>query len=265
MAFLRALIFSALCIPAALVCATEQTSGAPILGLVNASQERSQDHILEFWGYHASQGSENYADTLKLRYYNPLNIGSWHGTVRLDTAYTAVYGPQLPAQSTGTFSPNNAMVTIWGGQADWFANVGARVLAPLGNTGQWLAGPQVSTSYKPAGSGQSVLSDISPLARYMMGFNRKAPTASSLPAVDNHLELYPTVGLNLGASTQLRFWDENGAVFNSAGGGWFVPIDAMVTHRLNKNLLFAIGGAKQVVQTYPLYNWTVYGKISLNF
>ena len=265
MVFLRALTFFLLCIPTALVYATEQPSSTPILGLINSSQERSQDHILEFWGYHASEGAGNYADTLKLRYYNPLNLGSWHGTMRLDTAYTATYGPQLPTQSTGTFSPNNAMLTIWGGQADWFANVGARVLAPLGNTGQWLAGPQVSTSFRPMGSGQHILADISPLARYMMGFNRKAPSSASLPPLDNHLELYPTIGLNLGASTQLRFWDENGAVYNSAGGGWFVPIDAMVTHRINNNLLLAIGGAKQVVQTYQLYNWTVYGKISLSF
>jgi hypothetical protein len=44
-----------------------------------------------------------------------------------------------------------------------------------------------------------------------------------------------------------------------------MPIDAMVTQRINKNLLFAIGGAKQVVQTYQFYNWTVYGKVSLTF
>ena len=264
MTFLRALTFSFLCISNALVCAQEQAS-SPILGLVNISQDRSQDHILEFWGYHEYDGSQNYADTLKLRYYNPLNIGDWHGTVRLDTAYTATYGPQLPAQSTGSFSANNTMVTVWGGKADWFANVGARLFAPLGNTGQWLAGPQISTSFAPAGSGQKVLSDISPLARYMIGFSPKAPTGSNLPPLASRLELYPTIGLNLGPSTQIRFWDENGAVYNAAGGGWFIPIDAMVTQRVNKNLLFAIGGAKQVVQTYQLYNWTVYGKIALNF
>ena len=39
----------------------------------------------------------------------------------------------------------------------------------------------------------------------------------------------------------------------------------MVTQRINKNLLVAIGGAKQVVQTYQLYNWSVYGKIVLSF
>ncbi len=264
MQFLRVLTFLLLSMSAVLVSAAEQTS-TPILGLVNASQERSQDRTLEFWGYHDSQGSENYIDTLKLRYYNPLNLGDWHGTMRLDTAYSAAYGPQLPAQSTGTFSANNAMLTIWGGQAGWFGNVGARVFAPLSNLGQWLGGPQVSTSFTPAGSGQQLLSDISPLARYMIGFNARAPSGMNPPPLASRLELYPTVGLNLGPSTQIRFWDENGAIYNAAGGGWFIPIDAMVTQRINKNLLFAIGGAKQVVQTYQLYNWTVYGKVALTF
>ena len=260
---MRTLTFLLLCISSAIACAAEQPS-APILGLVNASQDRSENRILEFWGYHEYDGSQNYADTLKLRYYNPLNIGDWHGTLRLDTAYTAAYGPLLPAQSTGTYSANNAMVTIWGGKAGWLGNVGARVVAPLSDVGQWLAGPQVSTSFTPASS-KSLLADISPLVRYMIGFNAKAPSGFSPPPLASRLELYPTVGVNLGPSTQIRFWDENGALYNAAGGGWFVPIDAMVTQRINKNLLFAIGGAKQVVQTYQFYNWTVYGKVSLTF
>ncbi|MBU3596077.1 hypothetical protein ICN10_06630 [Polynucleobacter sp. 86C-FISCH] len=185
--------------------------------------------------------------------------------MRLDTAYTSAYGPLLPAQSSGTYSANNAMVTIWGGKAGWLGNVGARVVAPLSDVGQWLAGPQVSTSFTPASSSKSLLADISPLARYMIGFNAKAPSGFSPPPLASRLELYPTVGVNLGPSTQIRFWDENGALYNAAGGGWFVPIDAMVTQRINKNLLLAIGGAKQVVQTYQFYNWTVYGKVSLTF
>ena len=264
MSFLRTLTLLLISIISAVAYAAEQTT-TPILGLVNASQDRSENRILEFWGYHDYDGSQNYADTLKLRYYNPLNIGDWHGTLRLDTAYTAAYGPLLPAQSTGTYSANNAMVTIWGGKTSWFGNVGARVVAPLTSVGQWLAGPQVSTSFAPAGSKQNLLADISPLARYMIGFNAKAPSGIAPPPLASRLELYPTVGLNLGPSTQIRFWDENGAVYNAAGGGWFVPIDAMVTQRINKNLLFAIGGAKQIIQTYQLYDSTVYGKISLTF
>lgn len=265
MGYLRAITCLILCISTTLVVAAEQTSPAPILGLVNASQDRSKDRTLEFWGYHDYEGSQNYVDTLKLRYYNPLNVGDWHGTMRLDTAYTANYGPQQSAQSTGTFSANNAMLTIWGGKAGWFGNVGARLFAPLGNYGQWLAGPQVSTSFIPTGGAQKLLADVSPLARYMIGFNAKAPAGTNPPPLASRLELYPTVGLNLGPSTQLRFWDENGAVYNAAGGGWFVPVDAMLTQRLSKNLLVAIGGAKQVVQTYQLYNWSVYGKIAVSF
>jgi hypothetical protein len=57
----------------------------------------------------------------------------------------------------------------------------------------------------------------------------------------------------------------NGAPFSGGGGGWFVPIDAMVTHRLNKSFLFAVGASKQVVQSYPIYDWSFYGKLSFNF
>lgn len=162
MSFLRILTLLFLCIASALVCASEQTP-TPIFGLVNSSQDRSQNRTLEFWDCHEYDGSQNYTDTLKLRYYNPLNIGDWHSTLRLDTAYTSAYGPMLPNQSGGTYTADNVMLTIWGSKADWLGNIGARVLAPLANVGQWLAGPQVSTSFTPAGSSKSLLADISPL------------------------------------------------------------------------------------------------------
>lgn len=264
MTFLRALLFCILLMPSSWVCADE-TKNTPPFGLVNVSQEHSQDHILEFWGYHDYQGSENYSDTLKLRYYNPLNIGDWHGTARLDAANTANYGPLQTNQSPGTFTPSNAMLTVWGGLPSWFGNVGARVLAPLQNQGQWAVGPQISTSFKPKNSDGNLLSDFSPLTRYMYGFDPKTAPGSTPPSLLRRLELYPTIGLNLSSSTQIRFWDENGINYNSAGGGWFVPIDAMVTHRVNQNFLFAVGFAKQVVQTYQQYDWSLYGKLSFNF
>jgi len=49
------------------------------------------------------------------------------------------------------------------------------------------------------------------------------------------------------------------------GGGWFIPVDAMVTHRLSKNFVFAIGVSKQVIQTYQQYDWKTYTKVSYNF
>lgn len=101
------------------------------------------------------------------------------------------------------------MVPIWGGKAGWLGKLGARIVAPFNNTGQWLAGPQISTSYVPTDRGYTVLADLSPLARYMIEFNTKAPADSSPPPLAGRLELlYSTVGLkNLGPSTQIRFWD----------------------------------------------------------
>ena len=73
------------------------------------------------------------------------------------------------------------------------------------------------------------------------------------------------MGLQLNPRTQIRFWDENGILYNTAGGGWFVPLDAMVTHSISKHLLFAVGASKQVVQTFRSFDWSIYGKISLRF
>ena len=85
------------------------------------------------------------------------------------------------------------------------------------------------------------------------------------PPLSRYLQIFPTVGFELSPSTMLRFWDENGMAYNAAGGGWFVPLDAMVTHRLTKDLVVALGASKQLLQTYPQYNWTAYGKVSFNF
>ena len=63
----------------------------------------------------------------------------------------------------------------------------------------------------------------------------------------------------------LRLWDENGMAYNPASGDWFVPLDAMVTHRLTKTLVSAIGASKQLFQTYKKYDWMGYGKVSLSF
>ncbi|WP_114636443.1 hypothetical protein [Polynucleobacter necessarius] len=102
----------------------------------------------------------------------------------------------------------------------------------------------------------------------MYGFASKNNNPSfnpHAPPLQRSLQIFPTVGFQLSPNTILRFWDENGMVYNSAGGGWFVPIDAMVTHRLDKNWVFAIGGSKQLVQTYRQYDWSSYAKISYNF
>ncbi len=245
-------------------------------GFVNreqASDQHSSQRVLEFWGYHDTFGGQTQSDTLKLRYYQPLQFDRWQGTMRLDTSYVSTYGPTLSEQSSGTYNAGNTMLTVWGNHPNifksWNGTLGGRIIFPFGNNGQWAAGPQIGTIFVPAEDSKSRLSDFSPLLRYMYGFDTKSNSFANnpnQPPLVRNLNIFPTLGFNILPDTQIRFWDENGIAWNTGGGGgWFVPIDAMVTHRLNKSFLFAVGASKQVVQSYPVYNWSFYGKLSFNF
>lgn len=255
------------------VMADESKFSGGFLNLETASDQYSSQRILEFWGYHDTFGEQTQADTLKLRYYQPLHFDRWRGTMRLDTSYVSTYGPELPQHQTGTYSAGNTMLTVWGNHPgvlkNWEGTLGGRIVFPFGNYGQWAAGTQIGTVYIPSKGSDSRLSDFSPLLRYMYGFDTKGNSFANnpnQPPLVRNLNIFPTLGFNLSPSTQLRLWDENGAVWNTGGGGgWFVPLDAMVTHRLNKSLLFAVGASKQVVQSYPVYDWSFYGKLSFNF
>lgn len=254
------------------VCwAQEDPKSANFFGLYEVADQISKQSILEFWGYHDNDGGGVYDNTLKLRYYQPLSISDWKGTLRLDTSYVSTYGVNQPNQFAGHYSAGTTMLTIWGNPPDilqkWGGTLGARIIFPFGSSGQWAIGPQVATSYKPSSDSKSPVSDFSPLVRYMYGLPSNTATApgSSPPALLRSLYLFPTIGINLSPSTQIRFWDENGMVYNTAGGGWFVPLDAMITQRLSKHTLIAIGASKQVIQTFNQYNWSVYGKLSINF
>lgn len=250
------------------------TAGEPdnLLRLKTDSFNYSKESILELWVYQNGYGDSTLSDIYRLRFYQPLSINQWKGMMRIDTAYNSTWGPEAPGQSSGQFSAGNTMLTVWGMPPDffpkWNLNLGGRIIFPFGNNGQWAVGPQVSASFVPQSSSRSLLSDFSPLVRYMYGFDSKNNSFAanpSQPPLLRTLQLYPTIGLQLSPGTQIRFWDENGILYNTAGGGWFVPLDAMVTHSLNKHLLFAVGASKQVVQTFQAYDWSIYGKISFRF
>jgi len=254
-----------------LCLAQEDQNSGNLLGLHEVSNQISSQQILELWGYHNNNGSSSSNDTVNLRYYQPLKIEDWRGTLRLDSSYISTYGPNQPNQFAGQYQAGTTMLTLWGNPPDllkkWGGTLGGRIIFPFGTSGQWAIGPQMGTVYKPAEGSNSLVSDFSPLARYMYGFSGNTASTSNTnqtPLLRN-LYLFPTIGLNLSPSTQIRFWDENGMVYNTAGGGWFVPLDAMLTQRISKHTLLAIGASKQIIQNYQQYNWSLYGKLSINF
>ena len=244
----------------------------PLSKFDNDSQRLSNDRVLELWGYNTADGGNNFQNSFTLRYYNPLEAGDWKGRIRLDTSVVSSYNANTSVGNLNQYSAGNTMVTVWGQDKDFLnplrALVGARVILPFGNSGQWAAGPQLSWTFTPEVDSVLHVTDFSPLVRYMYGFESKNNSFANnpnQPPLARSLALFPTVGFELSPKTMLRFWDENGMAYNSAGGGWFVPLDAMVTHRLTNNLVVAIGASKELIQTYPQYNWTAYGKISFNF
>jgi hypothetical protein len=253
--------------------ADESKFSGGFLNLEKASDQNPSQRTLEFWGYHNTYGEQTQSDTLKLRYYQPLQFDQWRGTMRLDTSYVSTYGPTLTEQSSGIYNASNTMLTVWGNHPgilkNWEGTLGGRIIFPFGNNGQWALGPQIGTVYVPTQGSDSRLSDFSPLLRYMYGFDAKGNSFANNPSQSplvRSLNIFPTLGLNILPNTQLRLWDENGISWNTGGGGgWFVPLDAMVTHRLNKHFLFAVGASKQLVQSYPIYNWSIYGKLGFTF
>jgi hypothetical protein len=272
-------IFTHLLVPLILMAhmgqcvADESQFPGGFLNLEKVTNQHTTQRVIEFWGYHNTFGEQTQSDTLKLRYYQPLQFERWQGTMRLDTSYVSTYGPILPQHATGAYSAGNTMLTIWGNHPgilkNWEGTLGGRIVFPFGNNGQWAAGPQIGTVFAPAEGSKSRLSDFSPLARYLYGFDTKGNAFANnpnQPPLIRNLNLYPTLGFTIMPGTQIRLWDENGIIWNTGGGGgWFVPLDAMVTQRLNKNFLFAVGASKQIVQSYPVYNWSFYGKLSFHF
>jgi hypothetical protein len=244
----------------------------PLSKFENNSKDLSKDRVIEFWGYHNYEGNDNYQDILKLRYYNPFEVGDWQGRIRLDTSISSDNNSQITSNNSGKYSAGNTMVTVWGQDKSFLkplgALVGGRVIFPFGNNGQWAVGPQLSWVFSPQVDSILRVTDFSPLIRYMYGFdskNNSYTVNTGQPALLRNLQMFPTVGFQLTPNTALRLWDENGLTYNSAGGGWFIPIDAMVLHQLTKNVAVAVGASKQVVQTYQQYDWSAYGKISYNF
>jgi hypothetical protein len=250
----------------------QNDSFTPIFGLENHSHEYGKDSVVEFWGYHFNFGEENYSESVNVRLFQPIQVGSWSGMFRIDTAYASQWGPADPGQSSGQFSAGNTFITVWGKPPaflpDWGVSLGARLLFPFGNYGQWAFGPQIGSVFKPKDPSKTILTDFSPLVRYMYGFDSKNNSFAvnpSQPPLLRTLNLFPTIGLKLTPSTQLRFWDENPIQYNTAGGGWFLPIDGMIVQTVNPRLSFAVGASKQVVQTFQSYDFLFYGKISIRF
>ncbi|WP_114690017.1 hypothetical protein [Polynucleobacter necessarius] len=92
----------------------------PMLKFDNDSQQLTNSKVLKFFGYHNYDGNDNYQNILRLRYYNPLEVGEWRGRIRLDTSYASNYNSISSANNAGQYSAGNTLITIWGAKQNFF-------------------------------------------------------------------------------------------------------------------------------------------------
>lgn len=227
---------------------------------------------LETWAYRTADTPNSFSNMIQVRYYQPFAIPAandgWQGMMRLDSSLVANSGPAFPGESGNQFRAGNTRLTLWANTPaiapDLHASGGFRVSAPGGtnpnySSAQWIAGPQVGTTWAPKGTG--VFTDFSPLARYMMGFSA---ISSQVTQLKRGLELYPTIGLRFSERITARLWDENGIGLNTNNGTWFLPIDGYATYTFNPHWAASVGGAKRLTNMSQ-YDWVGYGRIVYKF
>ena len=102
---------------------------------------------------------------------------------------------------------------------------------------------------------------FAPYARYFYGYDPGSPTV----VTKRSWNIFPELTFGLNDKWSLVFSPEQGITYNVRTGKWFVPIEAMGTHRLNKNWEYAFGGAYEIVDSDPSYRWLLQGRLRYYF
>jgi hypothetical protein len=124
---------------------------------------------------------------------------------------------------------------------------------------QWQVAPAVGLIYSRPDLWRGTT--FFPLARYFFGFDTQSPGVTEI----RRLDLFPTVTLGLAPAWALHLYSENPISYNEQTNKWFVPIDALVTHRVSKSFEYGVGGAVAIVDDDRAYRWLVQARLTFYF
>ena len=202
------------------------------------------------------------------RFYIPFNLPrGWTFTQRID----------LPVSYTDQVGIDNPTGGWKAGINDWFVEeifispelatnfrmgTSVRFVFPTGGSSpfgsdQYQWAPAVGANYAIPEHGIT----LTPVARYLMSFQGTEPSAITI----RQLNLYPTVTFAFPDSWSLAFYPENGITYNGVTNKWFVPVDLMFAKRLTKSVELGFGAAYALVKDDPLYQYLLYGRMTLYF
>jgi hypothetical protein len=202
------------------------------------------------------------------RFYIPFNLPrGWTFTQRIDlpVAYTDVVGPANPGGAWKS------------GIGDWFieeyfttpevaknttVTASVRFVFPTGGSApfgssQYQWAPGIGMNYAIPEHGVT----IGPYARYFISYHATREGAARVRTLD----LFPTVTFGFKDAWALSFYSENPVVYNDAINKWFVPIDVLLTKRVNKSFGFGVGGAYGLVKDDPRYQYVINGRVTFYF
>ncbi len=130
--------------------------------------------------------------------------------------------------------------------------------APFG-ADQWQIAPGFGFHWRLPDAWRGVT--ISPYVRYFHGFDAGSPGVTTKRSWD----FIPTVTFDLAEKWSLSFYSEQPISYDTRKHDWFVPIEAMFTHRPDKTWEYSFGGAYAVVKDDPAYRWLIQGRLSYYF
>jgi hypothetical protein len=202
------------------------------------------------------------------RVFIPFRLsGGWTFTQRVDL-------PVLYTNQVGPANPTGAWKT---GITDWYVEeifgtpdltenfkmwASVRLMFPTGGaapfgSGQYQWSAAVSAIYAMPERGIT----FSPLVRNFQGFHITEPGVTTI----RRLVIFPNVTFALPDNWSFALYPENPINYNLVTHQWFVPVDLMLVKRLVNGMELGIGAAVPLNNNNRLYNYNIYGRLTLYF
>jgi hypothetical protein len=225
----------------------------------------------ENWGFF--QKNENGTDQWKYepRLYVPFRFDNgWTFTQRLDV-------PMIYTNATGAGNPGGGYSA---GVGDVFIEeifetpevaknlsfrTSVRFVFPTGKqspfgSSQYQWAPMVGIVYRMPDVLDGVT--LNPYVRYFSGFDKQYASVKEV----RKLDVYPAASFLLGKGWSLALYSENPVVYNESNKTWFVPLDFMFVHRLNKQWEYGLGCAWKLGNpSDPAYRYIIDAQLNYWF
>jgi hypothetical protein len=243
---------------------------AAIAGAAAPVQAQLGTVRLDNWFFY----QQNYGDTgrwqWRPRVFVPFNFGDgWTFTQRADLPlyYTDATGPDNPGGGwkfgVSDFLVEEIIDTPELAK-DFRLRGSVRLVFPTGEApfgaDQWQVAPGFGFTWRFPEAGRGVT--VAPYARYFYGFD----AGSASVTTKRQWNIFPTVTFGMSEKWSLVFYPEQGITYNDRTDQWFVPIEFMVTNRVNKQWEYSVGGAYNLdVDDDRSYRWLVQGRLTYYF